>query len=109
MRKQLGGLVSSLAFVLACEDATGPEAAATSKVDPGTAGSCPQLIEFDRETGRMTILDPNLSNQLRAFYGVQPGAAGEGQAVIVFTGTQSKAGADGDEIRGGDTIVNYRC
>lgn len=109
MRKQLGGLVSSLAFVLACEDATGPEQAATSKVDPGNGGSCPQLVEFDNETGRMTILDAQLSDQLRAFYGVQPGASGEGGAVIVFVGSQSKSGAGDDAIRGADTVVNLRC
>jgi len=109
MRKQLGGLVSSLAFVLACEDATGPQQAATSKVDPGIDGSCPQLVEFDSETGQMTILDSRLSNQLRAFYGVQSGAAGQGTAVIVFVGSQAKSGAGDDAIRGADTVVNYRC
>ena len=109
MRKQLGGLVSSLVFVLACEDATGPEPAATSKVDPGSDGSCPRLVEFDRETGQMTILDPTLSEQLRAFYGVEPGAAGEGEAVIVFVGRTAKTGPDGEEILGADTVVNYRC
>jgi len=79
MRKPLGGLVSSLAFVLACEDSTGPQQATSAKIDPsgsGANGSCPQIVQFDRETGRITILDPELSNQLRAYYGVQPGAAG---------------------------------
>lgn len=112
MRKPLGGLVSSLAFVLACEDSTGPQQAATAKIDPhgsGTNGSCPQIVQFDRETGRITILDQELSSQLRAYYGVQPGASGVGEAVVVFVGAPAKAVDTGDTIHGGDTILNLRC
>ena len=104
--------MSSLAFVLACEDATGPQQATSTKIDPnggGTAGSCPQIVQFDRDTGRITILDPELSNQLRAYYGVQPGAAGAGEAVVVFVGAAAKTGQAGDTIEGGDTILNLRC
>ena len=113
MRKTpLGGLVSSLAFVLACEDSTGPQQAGREKLDP-EAGSAPaavpQIVEFDPETGRMTILDQNLSNPLRDFYGVKPGNAGSGEAIIVFVGSASKTGQDGDAVEGGDTIVNLRC
>ena len=112
MRKPLGGLVSSLAFVLACEDATGPQQTTSAKLDAnggGNPGTCPQIVQFDRETGRITILDPELSSQLRDFYGVQPGTAGAGEAVVVFIGGAAKAGGEGDAIQAGDTILNLRC
>lgn len=113
MHKPLGGLVSSLVFVLACEDASGPQQAATAKIDAQGASdaavACPQIVQFDPETGRITILDPQLSNQLRDFYGVKPGAAGSGEAVIVFFGGAEKAGQDGDSITNAGTIVNLRC
>lgn len=110
MRKSpLGGLVSSLAFVLACEESTGPQQALKSDPEAGNApAAVPQIVEFDPETGRITILDQNLSNQLRDFYGVEPGAAGSGQAVIVFVGSASKAQQEGDAIDS-ETIVNLRC
>ncbi len=111
MRKSpLGGLVSSLAFVLACEDSTGPQQVGRVKIDPEAGlAAVPQIVEFDQETGRITILDQNLSNQLRDFYGVRPGTAGSGEAVIVFVGSASKTRQDGDAIDGGDIIVNLRC
>ena len=113
MRKSpLGGLVSSLAFVLACEDSTGPQQAGRVKIDPeaGDApAAAPQIVEFDPEMGRITILDQNLSDQVREFYGVSPGTAGSGEAVIVFVGSASKTRQDGDDINGGDLIVNLRC
>ena len=111
MRKSpLGGLVSSLAFVLACEESTGPPQAGQSDPEAGNApAAVPQIVEFDPETGRITILDQNLSNQLREFYGVEPGAAGSGEAVIVFIGSASKTRQDGDTIDAGDSIVNLRC
>lgn len=113
MRKPLGGFVSSLVFVLACEDSTAPQQAATAKIDPadgsGTLAACPQIVEFDRDSGRITILDPELSRQLRAFYGLAPGAAGAGEAVVVFVGTPAKTGHEGDMIHGADTILNLRC
>ncbi len=111
MRKSpLGGLVSSLAFVLACEESTGPQQAGREKSDPeaGNAPAVPQIVEFDPETGRIIILDQNLSNQLRDFYGVEPGAAGSGEAVIVFVGSASKARQEGDAIDA-ESIVNLRC
>ena len=112
MHKPLGGLVSSLVFVLACEDAAGPQPAATAKIDAsgGSDGAvaCPQIVQFDTETGRITILDPELSKQLREFYGVKPGAAGSGDAVVVFFGAE-KAGQDGDSLTNAGTIVNLRC
>ena len=112
MRKPLGGLVSSLAFVLACEDAIGPSPAGTGKIEANDGEStavCPQIVQFDRDTGRITILDPELSAQLRAFYGVHPGTAGSGEAVVVFIGGAAKAGGAGDTIESGDTILNLRC
>lgn len=109
MRKQMTGLISSLAFVVACEDATAPETTPSKPDSGGTPGqSCPQIVEFDSETGQITILDENLSQRLRDFYGVEPGTNGEGQAVVVFVGSPAKSGAD-DVIQGADTVVNLRC
>ena len=111
MRKQLAGLISSLAFVVACEDATAPETTASKATPPdgGTSGgNCPQIVEFDSETGQITILDENLSRRLREFYGVMPGTNGSGQAVVVFVGGAAKTGGD-DAIQGVDTVVNLRC
>ena len=113
MHKPLGGLVSSLVFVLACEDASGPQQVATAKTEAqggsDAAVACPQIVQFDPDTGRITIVDPQLSNQLRDFYGVKPGAAGSGEAVIVFFAGAEKAGQDGDSITNSGTIVNLRC
>ena len=110
MRKQLTGLISSLAFVVACEDATAPETTA-SKAEPqidGSGGNCPQIVEFNSETGQITIVDENLSRRLREFYGIAPGSNGTEQAVVVFVGTAAKAGGD-ETIHGADTVVNLRC
>jgi hypothetical protein len=113
MRKPVGGLVSSLLFVFGCNDSTGPDEPqrrkASAQPEPSVSAGCPAQVRFDAETGRMTIVGPELSERIRAFYGLEPGEGGTGEAVITFTGQRAKVGENGSFIDGGDVVVDYRC
>jgi hypothetical protein len=97
--------------VFGCNDSTAPNEPQPLKTTSSHESNvtAPAQVRFDSETGRMTIVSSQLSERIRAFYGLEPGEGGTGEAMITFVSGTSKAGTGGSFIDDGDTVVDYRC